>query len=100
MLNWVPSAENLRFTWPVANDISGASSYCYIGSPLRSTLWQFPPNPHILFFGPDLIYYAGAQYVGCYVLVKKASEQDWKIKTITIPDKGAGQRIMLSRIKE
>ena len=59
-----------------------------------------PPSPNILFFGPDLIYYAGAQYVGCYVLVKKGSEQDWKNKTITIPDKGAGQSIMLSQIKE
>ena len=72
-----------------------------ISDPLYETpCGNFPPPPHILFFGPELIYYAGAQYVGCYVLVKKGSEQDWKNKTITIPDKGAGQRIMLSQIKE
>jgi hypothetical protein len=98
MQNWAPSA------WPAANNNSGAWSYCHIGYPLQNTLWQFSPSPHlrrhILFFGPDLIYYADAQYVGCYVLVKKGSEQDWKNKTITVPDKGAGQRIMLSQMKD
>ena len=78
------------------------SDHTIISEPLYETPCGNPPPPHthILFFGPDLIYYAGAKYVGCYVLVKKGSEQDWKNKTITMPDKGAGQRIMLSQIKE
>ena len=36
-----------------------------VKSPLQNTLWQF--SQRILFFGPDLIYYTGAQYEGCYV---------------------------------